>query len=194
MASSKRTSGTVGAGGASAAPRASRQATAARAWERRRYWLLKSEPGAFSFDDLMAAPARTTHWDGVRNFQARNFLRDEVRGGDGVLLYHSGADAPPAVAGVAEVVRAGYPDHTAFDPNDAHYDAKSRTDSPTWYMVDVRAVERFDEPVTLTELRGTPGLEEMVLLQRGSRLSVQPVRAAEWAIVVALGRKAGRRA
>jgi predicted RNA-binding protein with PUA-like domain len=152
----------------------------------RGYWLLKSEPGSFSFDDLMNAPGRTTYWDGVRNYQARNFMRDSMRVGDGVLFYHSSTDEP-AVAGIAEVVRAGYPDHTAFDRGDPHYDAKSRAESPTWYMVDVRAVERFDEPVTLTELRRTPGLEGMALLQRGSRLSVQPVRAAEWKIVRALG-------
>lgn len=156
--------------------------------EQRRYWLMKSEPDVFSFDDLLAAPARTTCWDGVRNYQARNFMRDDMRVGDLVLFYHSGAERP-AVAGIAEVVRDAYPDATAFDPSDAHFDPKSRRDSPTWYMVDVRAVERFDEPVTLAELRGTAGLEEMALLQRGSRLSVQPVRPGEFEIVVAMGRR-----
>ncbi|HET7456483.1 MAG TPA: EVE domain-containing protein [Gemmatimonadaceae bacterium] len=154
----------------------------------RRYWLMKSEPSSFSFADLMAAPARTTCWDGVRNFQARNFMRDDMRVGDGVLFYHSGAE-PPAVAGIAEVARAAYPDHTAFDRDDSHYDPKSRRESPTWFMVDVRAVEPFAEPVTLAELRGVPGLEGMMLLQRGSRLSVQPVRPEEWEIVVEMGRK-----
>ena len=157
-----------------------------RADGERRYWLLKSEPDAFSFDDLLAAPGRTTCWDGVRNYQARNFLRDEMRPGDLVLFYHSGAE--PAVAGTAEVVRGGYPDHTAFDSDDAHFDPKSRPDLPTWYMVDVRALERFAQPVTLTTLRSTPGLEGMALLQRGSRLSVQPVRPTEFEIVVALAR------
>jgi predicted RNA-binding protein with PUA-like domain len=160
-----------------------------RADGERRYWLLKSEPDAFSFDDLLAAPARTTCWDGVRNYQARNFLRDEMRPGDLVLFYHSGAE--PSVAGTAEVVRGGYPDHTAFDSDDAHFDAKSRPDLPTWYMVDVRALERFAHPVALVTLRSTPGLEGMALLQRGSRLSVQPVRPTEFEIVLGLGR-AGR--
>ena len=154
---------------------------------RPRYWLLKSEPEAFSFDDLWAAPNRTTCWDGVRNYQARNFLRDEMKRGDGVLFYHSSTDAP-AVVGTAEVVREGYPDHTAFEPADPHFDPKSRPEAPTWMMVDVRAVERFTRPVTLAELRNEPALAQMVLLQRGSRLSVQPVRPQEWEAVRALGR------
>lgn len=154
---------------------------------RRRYWLVKSEPNAFSFDDLWRAADRTTCWDGVRNYQARNFMRDEMRVGDLVLFYHSNAE-PPTIAGVAEVVREGYPDETAFDRHDAHYDPKSRRESPTWFMVDLRAVERFDAPVSLATLRATPGLEGMALLQRGSRLSVQPVRPGEFEIVVAMGR------
>ena len=153
----------------------------------RRYWLLKSEPDSFSIDDLMAAPGRTTHWDGVRNYQARNFMRDDMKVGDLVLYYHSGAE-PPGVAGIAEVVREGYLDHTALDPRDAHFDPKSTPEAPIWTMVDVRAVERFARLVALPELRATPGLERMVLLQRGSRLSVQPVTAAEFEIVRALGR------
>ena len=159
--------------------------------ERRRYWLVKSEPDVFSFDDLWAAPNRTTCWDGVRNYQARNFMRDEMKLGDGVLFYHSSAE-PLAVVGTAEVVREAYPDHTALDPADPHFDPKSRPDAPTWMMVDVRAVERFARPVTLAELRAAPALKQMVLLQRGSRLSVQPVRREEWDAVGALGR-AGRR-
>ena len=169
-------------------------APGARAGERapgaaRRYWLLKSEPGDFSFDDLMAAPERTTCWDGVRNYQARNFMRDDMRVGDLVLFYHSNAD-PAGVAGIAEVVRAGYPDHTAFDPRDPHYDPKSDPRSPTWMMVDVRALSPFRRLVTLDELRATPGLERMALLQKGSRLSVQPVSAEEWEVVTKLGRSA----
>jgi len=155
----------------------------------RRHWLLKSEPDSFSFDDLMAAPGRTTHWDGVRNYQARNFMRDEMKVGDLVLYYHSGAE-PPGVAGIAEVVRAGYPDHTALDPRDPHHDPKSTRDVPIWMMVDVRAVERFERLVSLSELRATPGLEQMVLLQKGSRLSVQPVTAAEFEIVRGMGGQA----
>ena len=144
----------------------------------RRHWLLKSEPSSFSFDDLLAAPRRTTCWDGVRNYQARNFMRDDMRVGDLAFYYHSG-DAP-TITGVAEVVRAAYPDHTAFDAADPHFDQKSRPDAPTWVMVDVRAVERLDPPITLDELRATPGLDGLELLRRGSRLSVQPVSAAHW--------------
>ena len=150
----------------------------------RRYWLLKSEPSSFSFDDLLAAPRRTTCWDGVRNYQARNFMRDDMRVGDLAFYYHSG-DAP-TITGVAEVVRAAYPDHTAFDAADPHFDQKSRPDAPTWVMVDVRAVERLDPPITLDELRATPGLDGLELLRRGSRLSVQPVSEEHWKKVRAL--------
>ena len=156
-----------------------------------RYWLVKSEPEAFSWDDLWNAPDRTTCWDGVRNYQARNFMRDGMRVGDQVLFYHSSVE-PPALVGVAEVAREAYPDFTAFDADDPHFDPKSKPDAPTWMMVDIRAVRPFARPVTLTRLRETPGLEGMVLLQRGSRLSVQPVTPAEWAIVdrLASGRAA----
>jgi predicted RNA-binding protein with PUA-like domain len=158
---------------------------AARSPSPRRYWLLKSEPSAFSFDDLLAAPDRTTCWDGVRNHQARNFMRDEMQPGDRAFFYHSGA-TPPAIAGVVEVVRAAYPDHTAFDPDDPHYDPKSRREAPTWMMVDVRAVERVEPPITLDELRATDGLDGLELLRRGSRLSVQPVSGEHWRRVLAL--------
>ena len=154
----------------------------------RRYWLVKSEPDAFSFDDLMASPDRTTCWDGVRNYQARNSMRDDMKRGDLVLFYHSSTE-PAAIVGVAEVVREAYPDHTAFDPTDPHYDPKSRREEPTWLMVDLRAVEKLEKPLTLTELRSTPGLEKMTLLQKGSRLSVQPVTASEWEIVDRLGKR-----
>ena len=156
------------------------------AWRARRYWLVKSEPDTFSFDDLLARPDRTTHWDGVRNYQARNFMRDEMKKGDLVFFYHSSAD-PTAIVGTAEVARDGYPDHSAFDPKDSHYDPKSKKDEPTWFMVDLRARDRFREPVTLTDLRGVKGLEKMVLLQKGSRLSVQPVTSGEWEIICRLG-------
>ena len=152
----------------------------------RRYWLLKSEPESFSFDDLWAAPRRTTCWEGVRNYQARNFMRDDMAVGDGVLFYHSSSD-PTGVAGTADVARAAYPDHTAFDPLDPHFDSKSDPAAPTWLMVDVRAVERFPHFVTLDELRATPGLESLQVLRRGNRLSVTPVTAAEWEIVRRLG-------
>jgi predicted RNA-binding protein with PUA-like domain len=157
----------------------------------RRHWLVKSEPEAFSFDDLLASPGRTTSWTGVRNYQARNFMRDEMRKGDLVFFYHSSAD-PTAIVGVAEVVREGYPDHTALDPKDPHFDPKGRADAPVWMMVDLRAVEAFAHPVTLSDLRGVKGLERMVLLQKGSRLSVQPVSAEEWEIVYRMGMAASK--
>jgi predicted RNA-binding protein with PUA-like domain len=154
----------------------------------RRYWLVKSEPDVFSFDDLLARPKQTTHWDGVRNFQARNTMRDAMKKGDLVFFYHSSAD-PTEIAGVAEVVREGYPDSTALDPKDPHFDPKSKPEAPTWYMVDLKAVERLKRPITLAELRTMKGLEKMTLLQKGSRLSVQPVSEAEWKIIYAAGMK-----
>jgi predicted RNA-binding protein with PUA-like domain len=146
------------------------------------YWLLKTEPTTFSFDDLWAAPKRTTFWDGVRNFQARNTLRDKMKKGDLVFIYHSSAD-PTGIVGIAEVVKEGYPDATAFDPKDDHYDPKSKRESPSWFGVDVKAVRKIDPIITLEELRRTKGLEKMVLLQRGSRLSVQPVSENEWHVI-----------
>jgi predicted RNA-binding protein with PUA-like domain len=151
----------------------------------RRYWLVKSEPETFSFTDLVASPNGTSSWDGVRNYQARNFMR-EMKRGDLVFFYHSSAD-PTAIVGVAEVAREAYPDQTALDAKDPHFDPKSRADAPTWVMVDLRALEALARPVTLAELRGVKGLEKMVLLQKGSRLSVQPVTEAEWAIIHELG-------
>ena len=151
----------------------------------KQYWLLKTEPSTFSFDDLWKAPKRTSFWDGVRNFQARNTLRDRMKKGDLVFIYHSSAD-PTGIAGIAEVAREGYPDATAFDAADSHYDPKSKRESPTWFGVDVRAIERIDPIITLEELRRTRGLEKMVLLQKGSRLSVQPVSAAEWSVIRSL--------
>ena len=150
-----------------------------------RYWLVKSEPDSFSFDDLLASPNRTTSWDGVRNFQARNSMRDAMKLGDLVFFYHSSTD-PAAIVGIAEVVRESYPDHTAFDRKDSHYDPKSKPEAPTWMMVDLRAREALPKPITLSELRGVKGLERMVLLQKGSRLSVQPVTPKEWEIVCRL--------
>lgn len=147
------------------------------------YWLLKSEPDCFSIDDLAAAPKRTTFWSGVRNFQARNFLRDQMRPGDRVLYYHSSAD-PPAVVGLATIVRPGYPDFTAEDPQDDHYDPKHTQSNPIWYMVDVRFDEKLSRPLSIGELRELPALKEMELLRKGSRLSVQPVRKAEFDAIV----------
>ena len=151
-----------------------------------RYWLMKSEPSVFSIDDLARAKSQTTRWDGVRNFQARNFLRDDIAVGDGVLFYHSSAD-PPAVAGTAIVVRAGYPDPTQFDRGDSHHDPDSSPDDPRWYAVDIKFASKFAQPVTLPELRATPALNDMVLLRRGSRLSVQPVAPEEWKLIARMG-------
>ncbi len=149
------------------------------------YWLMKSEPTAFSFEDLVKAKNSTNHWDGVRNYQARNYMR-EMRVGDRVLFYHSNCD-PPGVVGLAEVVREAYPDHTQFDPGNIHYDPKATRGKPIWDMVNLRAIKPLRKPVSLDVLRKTKGLEKMVLLRRGSRLSVQPVSAKEWEIIVKLG-------
>jgi predicted RNA-binding protein with PUA-like domain len=152
----------------------------------RRHWLVKSEPDSFSFSDLVASPNATTGWSGVRNYQARNFMRDEMKRGDLVFFYHSSTD-PAAIVGVAEVAREAYPDPTAFDAKDPAFDPKSRADAPTWMMVDLKAVAPLARPLPLAELRGVKGLERMVLLQKGSRLSVQPVTAQEWEIIYRLG-------
>ncbi|CAN5477332.1 EVE domain-containing protein [soil metagenome] len=156
----------------------------------RRYWLVKSEPSVFSFDDLQALPGRTTHWDGVRNYQARNTMRDGMKKGDLVFFYHSSTD-PAAIVGIAEVAKEAYPDPSAFDPKDSHYDPKSKREAPTWFVVDLKAVEPLKRPVTLGELREVKGLEKMTLLQKGSRLSVQPVSAGEWKIITTLASKKG---
>jgi predicted RNA-binding protein with PUA-like domain len=150
-----------------------------------KYWLVKSEPTTFSWDDLWKSPKRTTRWDGVRNFQARNYLRDDMQVGDLAFFYHSSAD-PTAIVGIVEVVRAGYPDETAFDKSDYHHDPKSRREAPMWYAVDLRAKEPAKHPITLAELRQQKGLAHMVLLQKGSRLSVQPVTEAEWKLIYRL--------
>lgn len=150
----------------------------------RQYWLMKSEPSAFSIDDLAKAPRRTTCWDGVRNYQARNFLRRMQRG-DQVLFYHSNAD-PPAVVGLAEVVRKAYPDPTQFDRRHRHYDSTSHPADPRWDMVDIRLLRKFSLPLSLDMLRAQPKLKGMELLRKGSRLSVQPVTQTEWALILAL--------
>jgi len=150
-----------------------------------RFWLFKSEPSSFSLEDLKNRPGATEHWDGVRNYQARNYLRDEVQVGDRVLFYHSNV-AEPAVVGVAEVVRAGYPDFTALDPQGNHFDPRATPEKPVWYMVDIRFVRELPRPVTLTELKGIPELADLPLLNR-SRLSVQPVAESAWLLILKLG-------
>ncbi len=149
------------------------------------YWLFKSEPSSFSFDDLMQAPDQTTGWDGVRNYQARNFLRDEVKQGDGILFYHSGAN-PPCIAGIARVVQTAHPDPTAFDPKSKYFDPKSKRDEPIWFQVSIQAVEPLDPSLDLPKLRTIPELAEMELLRKGSRLSVQPVTPSEWKTILKL--------
>ena len=147
------------------------------------YWLMKSEPDSFSIDDLQVMPEKTEHWDGVRNYQARNLLRDEIKVGDGVLFYHSNT-ADPAIVGIAEVVRSGYPDHTAFDPNNKHFDPKSDPENPRWFMVDVRYVCHLPFHLTRNFLRDHPLLSLMGVLRKGNRLSVQPVEEKEWKSVL----------
>lgn len=147
-----------------------------------RYWLVKSEPDVFSFDQLLTAPKQTTCWDGVRNFSARNFLRDGMKKGDQVFWYHSNA-TPQAIVGVCEVVKEGYPDHTALDPRHDHFDEQSDPAAPTWFMVDLKAVRRLTRPVTLAAIKTTASLSEMALIRTG-RLSVIPVTTAEWKTIL----------
>ncbi len=152
-----------------------------------KYWLLKTEPDSYSIHDLAREPKQTTCWDGVRNYQARNFMRDEMKTGDRVLIYHSSTD-PPGVAGTAKIVRESYPDHTAWDPKDHHHDPKSTPENPRWFMVDIKLDEIFDEPVPLATLRDVKALKDMELLRKGSRLSVQPVRKKEFDAVLKLAK------
>jgi predicted RNA-binding protein with PUA-like domain len=155
----------------------------------RRFWLMKCEPSAYSIDDLERDGK--TSWEGVRNFQARNFLRDQMQVGDGVLFYASNAD-PSGVTGLAEIARAGYPDQFSWTKGHKYYDEDSSPENPTWYMVDIGFVERFPGIVPLETLKQTKGLENMMVTRKGSRLSVQPVTKAEFDIVTKLGRKARR--
>lgn len=149
----------------------------------KQYWLMKSEPDVYSIDDL--AKDKKTYWDGVRNYQARNFMRDKMQDGDQVFFYHSNAELT-GIAGIAEVSGKSYPDPSQFDPKDDHYDPDSKKDNPAWYVVDLKFVKKFKEVVPLEQLRKTKGLEKMPLLQRGQRLSVQPVSPAEWETVLKL--------
>ena len=150
------------------------------------YWLMKSEPGEYALEDLKKEEDRTDHWDGVRNYQARNFMRDRMQVGDGVLFYHSGKK--PAVVGTARIVRAGYPDHTAWDPKSRHFDPKSTPENPIWFMVDIQFESEFKRPIPLKELREVAALADMLLLRRGNRLSVMPVTKKEFQTIVKLGR------
>ena len=147
------------------------------------YWLMKSEPGTFSIDDLAARPKGTSQWDGVRNFQARNYMR-EMKNGDEVFFYHSSCD-DVGIVGIAKVVREAYPDHTAFDPKDAHFDPKSKRDAPTWMMVDIKFVKTLNRTIGLQELKEDKRLDGLILTRKGSRLSVMPVTAAHWKLILA---------
>jgi predicted RNA-binding protein with PUA-like domain len=149
----------------------------------RKYWLMKSEPDVYGIDDLERDGS--THWDGVRNYQARNYMRDEMKVGDGVLYYHSRAE-PMAIVGLAEVAKTAYPDFTQLDPESDYYDPKAREDDPRWFMVDVRFVAKLARPLTLDELKADSKLDGMLLLRKGQRLSIQPVEAKHWKHVLKL--------
>ena len=150
-----------------------------------RYWLFKSEPDVFSIHDLAAAKGRKTSWEGVRNYQARNMLRDDIKKGDGVLFYHSNAD-PMVIAGSAEVAKDGYPDHFAWRADHKYFDESSTPDKPVWYMVDIKLAQIFKQPVTRAALAEDVVCSQLMVLKKGSRLSIQPVTEAEWMAVHAL--------
>ena len=152
----------------------------------RRYWLFKSEPNAYSFSDLLKESDQTAEWDGVRNYQVRNFMRDEMKVGDGVLFYHSSTN-PLAVVGTATIVKEAYPDATAWDPSSEHPDPKSTPENPVWLMVDIKADKEFARPVTMQELKENPKLKDMLVIRRGMRLSIQPVTKEEWEEVLRMG-------
>lgn len=147
------------------------------------YWLFKSEPNAFSIDDLQNRPRQIEHWDGVRNYQVRNMLRDQIHVGDHAFFYHSNC-TPPGIAGIIEIVKKGYPDFTAWDPQSNHFDPKSTPQNPRWFMVDVRFVKKFKRIISLDELKKQPDLENMVVVRKGSRLSITPVTLAEWETIL----------
>ena len=153
-----------------------------------KYWLFKSEPETFGIDALRACRNSTEHWDGVRNYQARNMLRDEVKKGDQVLFYHSNC-TPPGIVGIATVVKDGYPDFTAWDPRSDHFDPKTNPDKPQWYMVDVKFTEKFPRMLSLEELKTNPSLHNMQILRRGNRLSITPVTNAEWKSILKMAEK-----
>ncbi|MCG8436336.1 MAG: EVE domain-containing protein [Gammaproteobacteria bacterium] len=152
------------------------------------YWLMKSEPDEFSIDDLKKAGKRGSHWDGVRNYQVRNMMRDEMRKNDLAFFYHSSC-AVPGIAGVMKISAEAYPDFTAFDPDDPHFDPKSDPETPRWYMVDVTFQEKFKRVITLNELRGKSKLASMRVLKRGNRLSITPVTKAEWNVIIAMAKQ-----
>ncbi len=143
------------------------------------YWLMKTEPDCFSIDDLHRAPNQSSAWDGVRNYQARNFMRNDMRIGDQIFFYHSNCK-PPGIIGIAEVSREAYPDYTAFDPQSDHPDPNSTPDKPRWFMVDIRFREKFEQIISLDTLKSYPELKNMLILRQGNRLSITPVTPSEW--------------
>ncbi len=149
------------------------------------YWLMKSEPDVFGIDHLKDMPKQTEHWDGVRNYQARNMMRDQMKKGDLVFFYHSNCKEP-GVVGIMEVVKEGYPDFTSWNPGSKYYDPKSTEENPRWFMVDIKFKRKLKRTITLTELKQQPGLEEMPLIRRGNRLSIMPVSRQEWDIILGL--------
>ena len=150
-----------------------------------KYWVMKSEPDVFGIDDLQARPRRTEHWDGVRNYQVRNMMRDEMRKGDLAFFYHSSC-AVPGIAGIAKIVKEAYPDPSQFDPESKYHDPRSKPDNPAWLMVDVQFVRKLPRVITLVDLKAQAALEGMRLLQKGNRLSILPVSEEEWNLILAL--------
>ena len=149
------------------------------------YWLMKSEPSEFGIDDLQQMPDQTEHWDGVRNYQARNMMRDDMKIGDQVFFYHSNCDEP-GIVGIMEVVKEGYPDFTAFDPDDKHFDPKSDPEQPRWIMVDIKFCRKLSRTISLKELKQFEELEGFPLVRRGNRLSIMPVTKQQWDFILAL--------
>ena len=149
------------------------------------YWLAKTEPGTYSWDDLKNETNKTTSWEGIRNYQIRNFIRDDIKNGDLVFIYHSVVN-PMVIMGIAEVIREAYPDHFAFDVSHKYYDQKSKLDNPTWLMFDIKAIQEFNPSVTLDELKNHPELNDMALLKKGNRLSIQKVSPDEWDFILKL--------
>jgi predicted RNA-binding protein with PUA-like domain len=152
-----------------------------------KHWLFKSEPETFGIDHLQKKPKQTEHWDGVRNYQARNMLRDDIKVGDKGFFYHSNC-TPPGIVGTVEIVKAGYPDPSALNPESDYYDPKSTPDNPRWFMVNVRFVQKFKKIITLDEIKNNPALDTMQVARRGNRLSITPVTAHEWKIILSMAK------